>query len=207
MGSESEMTLEEDDLAASWLEQFEHWHGELLETRPAEPYAMVLSTADASGAPSSRSVLLKGLDERGFEFFTNLDSRKGRELAANPRASLLFPWYGLRRQVIVIGDIEAVEQERAEEYFASRAYGSRIGALASRQSNVIPARSVLEAEKERLEGLYPEPGPVPRPARWSGLRVKPESVEFWQGRRDRLHDRLRFVREHQGSWHVERLSP
>jgi len=152
-------------------------------------------------------VLLKGVDERGFEFFTNLDSRKGRELAANPQASLLFPWYPLRRQVIVTGAVVAVSVERADEYFASRAHRSQLGALASRQSSVIADRGVLERALAELEQRYPPQEPVPRPERWSGFRVEPETVEFWQGRRDRLHDRLRFRREPAGEWVVERLSP
>jgi pyridoxamine 5'-phosphate oxidase len=206
MSEGGEAALSEQQLAADWLTQFERWRADVDADRFAEPDAMVLATADASGAPSARSVLLKGVDERGFEFFTNLDSRKGRELAENPRASLLFPWYELRRQVIVVGAVVAVASERADEYFASRAYRSRLGALASRQSTVIPGREVLERELAELEARYPPDGPVPRPERWSGFRVEPVTVEFWQGRRDRLHDRLRFGRE-DGEWIVQRLSP
>jgi pyridoxamine 5'-phosphate oxidase len=202
-----ERTLDESELAPGWLEQFRRWRQELDALPPAEPDAMVLGTADAQGLPSLRTVLLKGLDERGFEFFTNLDSRKGRELAVNPHASLLFPWYHLRRQVIVTGTTVAVEEARADSYFASRAYRSRLGALASRQSSVIASREVLEDSLGELEARYPPPGPVPRPERWSGFRVEPQAVEFWQGRRDRLHDRLRFRRELSGQWLVERLSP
>jgi pyridoxamine 5'-phosphate oxidase len=152
-------------------------------------------------------VLLKGVDDRGFEFFTNLDSRKGRELEVNPRASLVFPWYALRRQVIVVGGVTPVGAGRADAYFASRAYRSRLGALASRQSSVISDRGVLERALHEVEQRHPPGEPVPRPERWSGFRVEPESVEFWQGRRDRLHDRLRFRREPSGEWVLERLSP
>ena len=198
--------LEETELAPSWLEQFERWHAEFAGAGAHEPTAMVLATAAADGQPSARTVLLKGVDERGFEFFTNLDSRKGRELAENPRASLLFPWYELQRQVVVVGAVEPVEEARADAYFASRPYGSRIGAHASRQSSVIGDRSVLEAAQAELEARYPPDGPVPRPERWSGFRVLPATVEFWQGRPNRLHDRLRF-RLADGAWVVERLSP
>jgi pyridoxamine 5'-phosphate oxidase len=201
-----ERTLGERDLAGTWLEQFERWQGEFAQAGAHEATAMVLATASADGQPSARTVLLKGVDERGFEFFTNLDSRKGRELAENPRASLLFPWYELERQVVVVGAVEPVSAERADAYFASRPYGSRIGAHASRQSSVIDDRSVLDRARAELESRYPPDGQVPRPERWSGFRVLPQPVEFWQGRPDRLHDRLRFRREGEG-WVVERLSP
>ncbi len=208
-GAESrpvERTLGEQELAATWLEQFERWHAEFAAAGAHEATAMVLATASAAGQPSARTVLLKGVAERGFEFFTNLDSRKGRELAQNGRASLLFPWYELERQVIAVGAVEGLEAARADEYFASRPYGSQIGAHASRQSSVIAERSVLERAQAEAEARWPSPGPVPRPERWSGFRVVPETVEFWQGRPNRLHDRLRF-RHDAGAWIVERLSP
>jgi len=201
-----EATLDEGGLEDGWLAQFARWHEEYAASGPAEPDAMVLATAAADGQPSGRSVLLKGVDAEGFEFFTNRGSRKGRELAENPRASLVFPWYSVRRQVIVLGAVVAVEEERADEYFASRAYRSRLGALASRQSSVIDDRGVLERSLAELMERYPQDGPVPRPEYWGGFRVVPETVEFWQGRRDRLHDRLRFRRTEAG-WIVERLSP
>ncbi len=206
MSEGSEHALNEDDLEADWLSQFSRWQADVADASFAEPDAMVLATADASGQPSARTVLLKGVDERGFEFFTNRDSRKGLELAENPRASLVFPWYQLRRQVIVVGTVVPVGAERADQYFASRAYRSQLGALASRQSSVIDGREVLESAMAELEQRYPPDGPVPRPQRWGGFRVEPETVEFWQGRRDRLHDRLRFRRV-DGGWVVERLSP
>ena len=203
-----ERTLDEHDLAATWLEQFERWQAEFAAAGAHEPTAMALATAAADGQPSARTVLLKGVDERGFEFFTNLDSRKGRELEENPRASLLFPWYELQRQVVVVGAVEPVDTARADAYFASRPYGSRIGALASRQSSVVSDRGVLERAQAELEARYPPTGAVPRPARWSGFRVIPASVEFWQGRANRLHDRLRYRRAEAGDgWLVERLSP
>jgi pyridoxamine 5'-phosphate oxidase len=207
MASEQEPSLDEHALAAHWLAQFQDWHADLRAAEVAEPDAMVLATADADGRPSARTVLLKGVDEAGFEFFTNLDSRKGRELAANPYASLVFPWYVLRRQVLVGGSVSSVSEERADAYFASRAHRSKLGALASRQSTVIADRSVLEDALGELEARYPPGSDVPRPERWSGFRLEPETVEFWQGRRDRLHDRLRFRRDESGEWLVERLSP
>ncbi len=207
MSEGGERTLSEGDLAGDWVTQFRAWKAEHDATAPAEPDAMVLGTAGLGAQPSLRTVLMKGLGEDGFEFFTNLDSRKGRELAANPRGSVLFPWYALRRQVIAIGAVVPVATERADEYFASRAHRSKLGALASRQSSVIAGREVLERELAELERRYPPDGPVPRPERWSGFRLTPETVEFWQGRRDRLHDRLRFRREQGGGWTVERLSP
>ncbi|MHB8532256.1 MAG: pyridoxamine 5'-phosphate oxidase [Solirubrobacteraceae bacterium] len=198
--------LDERRLAPTWLEQFRSWAAAIEQAGVAEPQAMVLATAATDGQPSARSVLLKGVGEGGFEFFTNLESRKGSELAANPLASLVFPWYELRRQVIVIGAVEPVGEERADEYFATRPHGSKLGALASRQSSVIPSREPLEHELAELERRYPPGSEVPRPAHWSGFRLVPESVEFWQGRRDRLHDRLRYHRTGE-RWAVERLSP
>ncbi|HEX4435513.1 MAG TPA: pyridoxamine 5'-phosphate oxidase [Solirubrobacteraceae bacterium] len=207
MASEQEPSLDEGDLAGHWLAQFEGWHAELRTAEVPEPDAMVLATADADGRPSARTVLLKGVEEAGFEFFTNLDSRKGRELAANPHASLVFPWYVLRRQVLVSGSVSAVSDERADAYFESRAHRSKLGALASHQSSTIAGRSVLEDALSEMEARYPPGSEVPRPERWSGFLVEPETVEFWQGRRDRLHDRLRFRRGEAGEWVVERLSP
>jgi len=199
--------LDERDLAGTWLEQFEAWQRDVVAAGVHEPEAMVLSTAGADGRLASRTVLLKGLDGRGFVFYTNLDSRKGRQLAENQHASLLFPWHPMGRQAIVIGAVERVEDAEADAYFATRPYGSRIGAHASRQSRVIASRAVLDAARAELEARYPPRGEVPRPQRWSGFRVVPESVEFWQRRPDRLHDRLRFRRREDGAWVVERLSP
>lgn len=194
--------LSESDLAPTWLEQFDRWYADAADLR--EPNAMVLSTATPEGVPSARTVLLKGVDERGFVLFTNHTSRKGRELAANPRAALVFPWVELERQVLVSGTVEQVSAAETEEYFRSRPRGSQIGAWASRQSTVV-TRQELEARQAALEERFAG-GEVPVPGFWGGWRVVPLSVEFWQGRPSRLHDRLRY-RLADGAWVVERLSP
>jgi pyridoxamine 5'-phosphate oxidase len=197
--------LLEEDLAPTWLEQFERWLDDVTDSgRLVEPNAMVFATADASGRPSARTVLLKGVDERGFVLFTNLESRKGREALANPHAALVFDWIELGRQVVVAGAIERVADAEADEYFSGRPRGSQIGAHASRQSSVIAARDELDTACEQASERYP--GEVPRPPHWGGLRVVPETVEFWAGRPNRLHDRLRFRRTG-GGWVVERLAP
>ena len=195
--------LSEADLAPTWHEQFACWFREVSHLR--EPNAMVLSTATPDGAVSARSVLLKCVDERGFVLFTNRTSRKGRELEANPRASLLFPWIDLERQVVVVGTVAEVTPEETATYWESRPRGARIAAWASRQSTVVASRDALEERYAELEERFGE-GDVPVPPFWGGLRVIPETVEFWQGRRARLHDRLQYRRTG-SSWVVERLSP
>ncbi|MGA4849585.1 pyridoxamine 5'-phosphate oxidase [Streptomyces sp. G5(2025)] len=202
--------LAEADVAAGPMEQFAAWFKEAVRDTDAvhEPNAMVVSTADAEGRPSSRTVLLKGFDERGFVFFTNYDSRKARELAANPHVSLLFPWHPMARQVIVSGSAARVAREETVAYFRTRPHGSQLGAWASAQSSVLASRDELDRAYADLAARYPEGEQVPVPPNWGGFRVTPREVEFWQGRRDRLHDRLRYVRGAGGQgWRVERLSP
>jgi len=196
-------SLRRSDLAASWLEQLERWLDEAV-AGITEPNAMVLSTADADGIPSVRTVLLKGLDERGLTFYTNLRSRKGLELGANPRAAVVFPWIAMQRQVIVDGAVEPVPEEEADEYFASRPRGAQLSAVASTQSRTVDSREDLERAYDEADARYPEQ--VPRPEGWGGLRLRPDMVEFWQGRPDRLHDRLRY-RHTVSEWIVERLAP
>jgi pyridoxamine 5'-phosphate oxidase len=192
-----------DDLAPTWLEQFQRWLDEAVVAAAPEPNAMVVATADASGTPSARTVLLRGVDERGLTFYTNLESRKGREALANPRASCVFCWLGLQRQVVVTGAVERVEDDEADSYWASRPPASRVSAAASPQSQVVASRDELEEAWSRIAAQGED---VPRPAHWSGLRVVPDAVEFWQGRRDRFHDRLRFRRQGD-AWVVERVAP
>ena len=198
--------LDEADLAADWLTQFQRWLGDAEAAGITEPNAMVFGTADAEGRPSARTVLLKGLDARGLTLYTNLGSRKGREALANPAASLVFPWVDLQRQVVVAGDVELTGDADSDDYFARRPRGSQLGAAASPQSQVIPDRDRLTTARAALETRYPEGTPVPRPEHWGGLRVVPRTVEFWQGRPDRLHDRLRYRRDGE-RWVVERLAP
>ncbi|HET7054488.1 MAG TPA: pyridoxamine 5'-phosphate oxidase [Solirubrobacterales bacterium] len=200
--------LDEGWLAATWLEQFTLWFDEArANAEIVEPNAMVFATAGSDGRPTARTVLLKAIDERGLVLYTNLRSRKGQAATENPRGCVVFPWHPIERQVIVSGELEPVAGEEADAYFASRPYGARIGALASPQSQPIPDRSTLESAREELESRYPPDGDIPRPEHWGGLRLVPETVEFWQGRPNRLHDRLRFRCEEGGDWRVERLAP
>ncbi|MGF7234702.1 MAG: pyridoxamine 5'-phosphate oxidase [Frankia sp.] len=195
--------LELADLAPTWEEQFARWFADA--AKLVEPNAMVFATADAEGRPSARTVLLKGVDTAGFVLFTNYTSRKAREAAVNPHASLLFPWYALDRQVSVIGTVERLTAPENAAYFASRPRGSQLGAWSSRQSSVIGGRGELTARRDRLAARWPDQVPVPD--FWGGLRVVPQTVEFWAGRPDRLHDRLRYRRLPGGGWIVERLAP
>jgi pyridoxamine 5'-phosphate oxidase len=196
--------LSEADVLADPLEQFRRWFDEASRSGLMEPNAMALATVDPSGQPAARTVLLKGLDRRGLAFYTNLESRKARALAANPRAALLFWWPPHARQVRFEGVIEAVEDAEADAYFASRPRGSQIGAWASAQSSVIADRAALDAAEEQVAARFP--GAVPRPPFWGGYRLVPACVEFWQGRLNRLHDRLRYTRRADG-WTLERLAP
>jgi len=196
----SERTFDPDP-----IQQFRRWFRAVKRAGLVEPNAMTLATATREGSPSARMVLLKGIDERGFLFFTNYESRKGRELASNPRAALVFYWREVHRQVRVTGRVSKLPAAESDAYFASRPLASRLSALASRQSFVIPSRAALEACYSELETGYPNDGP-PRPINWGGYCVHPDEIEFWQQGPNRLHDRLRY-RKSRGAWILERLSP
>jgi pyridoxamine 5'-phosphate oxidase len=198
--------LSEHDAARDPIEQFSRWFDDAVHAGLVEPNAMVLATATADGVPSARTVLLKGYSADGFTFFTNTESPKGRELAANPRAALCFPWHALERQVRVNGPVLPVSREEAADYFGSRPHGSQLGAWASAQSAVLGSRAELEQRLAAVTARFPEGSPVPLPDFWGGYRVAPETLEFWAGRDDRLHDRLRYRWDGSG-WVVERLSP
>jgi pyridoxamine 5'-phosphate oxidase len=185
---------------------FAAWMVEATEAGLHEPNAMTLATADAAGRPSARVVLLKGVDERGFCFYTNYTSRKGQELAANPWAALCFWWGRLERQVRVEGQVEQLSAAESDDYFHARPRGAQLGAWVSAQSQVIPNRQVLEERLAQLEAEYAGQEP-PRPPYWGGYRLMPDVLEFWQGGLHRLHDRLRYTRQADGSWQLERLSP
>ena len=199
-------SLSETDMDTDPLRQFEKWFGQALAANLPEPNAMTLATATPDGQPSARMVLLKAFDASGFTFFTNYDSRKGRELTANPRAALLLFWQELHRQVRIEGTVELVSEAESDAYFRSRPLGSRLGALASAQSVVLANRAVLEERVRELMQRFPD-GEVPRTPHWGGYRVRPFAIEFWQGRPDRLHDRLRYRRMQPDGWRLERLSP
>ena len=199
-------SLDVADINRNPFRQFDTWFQQAVDAQLPEPNTMTLATVDSRGRPSARIVLIKGVDERGFVFFTNYESRKGRELAANPYASLLFYWIELERQVRVEGRIVKTSAEESDTYFASRPLGSRIGAWASNQSQVIESRSQLETREREISLQYGEQ--VPRPPHWGGYRLVPEAIEFWQGRPSRLHDRLLFTRSSESSdWQISRLSP
>jgi len=196
--------LDVEDLAPTWTEQLDRWLADAMAADLTEPNAVVLASADAHGHPSARTVLLKAVDERGLTVFTNYGSRKGRELAANPAAAMVIPWIDLQRQVVACGPVARVAEEESAAYFRSRPRGSQLSAWASRQSEVLSSRAQLAERRAELEQRFGDQIPVPD--FWGGLRLEPETVEFWQGRPDRLHDRLQYRSTAQG-WVVERLSP
>ena len=197
--------IDRHELHVDPLAQFKAWFDQAKTAGVIEPNAMVLSTFGLDGFPSSRTVLLKAADERGFSFFTNYDSKKGEEIAANPRVTLLFPWFLLERQIHITGLLTRTSEEESVTYFARRPYGSQLGALASDQSDIIADRGVLEMRLADLKAKHPE-GQVPRPPHWGGYRLVPISFEFWQGRTNRLHDRFHYTLN-KGVWDIVRLSP
>jgi pyridoxamine 5'-phosphate oxidase len=197
--------LDEAHVSPEPVTQFHRWFNQAVEAKIPEPNAMALATATQGGAPSVRIVLLKGYDERGFVFFTDYRSRKAVELEGNPRAALAFHWGQVERQVRITGTVERIPAKESEAYFRTRPEGSRLGAWASHQSKVIGSRAELESNLRQVKERF-FAGDVPLPPHWGGYRLRPEEVEFWQGREDRLHDRIRYLRDGKG-WRLERLSP
>ncbi|MFM8414609.1 MAG: pyridoxamine 5'-phosphate oxidase [Planctomycetota bacterium] len=200
-------TLDEESIDRDPIRQFAGWYDAAVAAGVPEPEAMTLSTATPDGRPSARVVLLRGFDARGFCFFTNYESQKGRELAANPHAALTFHWAALERQVRIEGRVEKTTAAESDAYFTSRPSTSRLGAWSSPQSRVIADRAALEELFARFRAEHPDDTTIPRPAHWGGFRLVPERIEFWQGRPSRLHDRLRFRRDATGAWLLERLAP
>ena len=198
-------SLNESEVAADPMAQFKRWFDEAVTAKLPEPNAMTLATVGADGQPSARIVLLKGIDEKGFTFFTNYESRKGLDLAANPRAALLFHWVQLERQVRVEGRVEKVDDGESDAYYASRPLGSRLGAWASEQSREVAGRDVLEQRESEYRAKFGEN--PPRPAHWGGYRLVPTALEFWQGRPSRLHDRIAYRLDATDGWKIVRLSP
>lgn len=202
----AQASLAESDVDPNPFKQFAQWFQDALQAELPQPHAMTLATAMPDGTPSARMVLLKDFDERGFTFYTNYDSQKGNELAQNPQAALVVYWAELSRQVRISGRVSRVTPEESDAYWRTRPVGSRLGALASRQSQVISGREVLEARLKQLQEDY-QNGDIPRPAYWGGYRVSPRTIEFWHHQENRLHDRLRYTQQPDHGWLLERLSP
>ncbi len=198
--------LLEADIDSDPIEQFKTWFGQARDADLIEPNAMTIATATPEGKPTARIVLLKGVSDRGFVFYTNYESQKGQQLIANPYAALVFLWDKLERQVRIEGEVEKLSTSESAEYFHSRPKGSQLGAIASDQSRVIPNREILEQRLTELQEKYAEKT-VPLPEHWGGFRVVPNRIEFWQGRPSRLHDRLVYDLQDDGSWQINRLSP
>lgn len=198
--------LLESNINPNPLKQFQIWFQQALEAEILEPNAMTLATVDSEGKPTARIVLLKHLDERGFSFFTNYESEKGKNLSQNPWVSLVFWWGDLERQVRIQGKVEKISPAESDQYFSSRPLGSQLGAWVSEQSTIINSREVLDTRLDELEKQYQAQN-IPRPEHWGGFRVIPHQIEFWQGRENRLHDRLRYRLQADQSWIIERLAP
>ncbi len=202
----TERGLTREDLESDPIEQFRLWFQQAIDADLLEPNAMSLATCGADGQPGLRTVLLKAFDQRGFVFFSNYNSRKARQIDENPKATLLFPWLQLERQLIISGSIEKISSAESLAYFVSRPFGNKVGAWVSMQSKVIPSRKFLEKKFEEMKQKFAS-GEVPLPDYWGGYRVVPETLEFWQGSASRLHDRFLYTRQEEGTWCIERLSP
>ena len=198
--------LRRADLDADPLRQFEKWFGEAMASGIPEPNAMSLATATAGGAPSLRTVLLKSYDARGLVFYTSYESRKAREMAENPRVALMFPWVALERQIVITGTATKITAAESLKYFLSRPRGNQLGAWVSHQSHAVSSKQILLAKLDEMKKKFAA-GQIPLPPAWGGYRVAPDSIEFWQGGEDRLHDRFAYTLQPDGSWSIERLAP